>query len=295
MSHVRVVELAARQHNRFSRRQVAELGFSDEAINHRLARGDWVAAHTSVFAIAPALDTDQARWMAATLTTPHSFLSHASAAAAWGWWDRPRNFEVVTRPGNGGPQRLDGVLVHHSEQLDDDTTERAGIPITGVPRTLLDLAPHVGTSLLARCVREAIRLRTTSAPEIVNVLSTRHRGRRGSRKLILTVSRFSGLPLHRARSGAEVMALEVLRDAGRPMPKLNAKVGGTEADLVWRDERLIIEIDGGPFHQDVGEDARKEAIWGAAGYTVLRLPAESPYERPAELLAIAPNVSAAGL
>ena len=86
--------------------------------------------------------------------------------------------------------------------------------------------------------------------------------------------------------------MELLRDAGRPMPQLNPMVAGKEADLVWRDRRLIIEIDGGPYHQDVGEDARKERIWRGAGYTVRRLPAE---EVATGLLAIAPNVTATPL
>lgn len=290
MTDVRVIELAARQHNRFSRAQLLALGITDEAIKHRIADGRWVAVHEAVYAIAPPGDDDRARWKAATLTERGTVLSHASAAAVWGWWDRSRTFEVVTRPGSGGPRSLDGVLVHRSERLSDDVTTRFGMPLTTVPRTLLDLAPHVSPTLLARCVREAMRLQTTSVPEVVDVLATRHRGRRGSRSLFLAVSRFSGLPVHRARSGAEIRALEVLRDAGRPMPQLNVKVAGEEADLVWRSLRMIIEIDGGPFHQDVGEDARKEGIWRVAGYTVRRVPAETPYERPEKLLKIAPNV-----
>jgi very-short-patch-repair endonuclease len=52
---------------------------------------------------------------------------------------------------------------------------------------------------------------------------------------------------------------------------------------------LIIEIDGSPFHQDVGEDARKEAVWRAAGWTVLRLPSDAVYSAREQLLALAPR------
>jgi very-short-patch-repair endonuclease len=81
----------------------------------------------------------------------------------------------------------------------------------------------------------------------------------------------------------------VLRDAGREMPRLNAQVAGIEADLSWPDERLIIEIDGGPFHLDVGEDARKEAAWHAAGWTVLRMSSDDLYQAPERLLRLAPS------
>ena len=287
MVDVRVAELAARQHNRFSRRQLDELGVTDRQIRHRLSRGRWVSVHEAVFAIAPVLDDERGRWMAATLTEPGSVLSHASSGAAWGWWSRPRVVEIVTRHGDGGPRRNDGVLVHNSETLAGDTAVRFGIPVTAVPRTLLDLAPHISVAALSRCVREAIRLGTTSVSEIVDGLAVKHRGRRGSRTLLLVVSRYSDLPVHRARSGSEVIALEVLRDAGRVMPDLNRRIAGEEADLSWRSERVIIEIDGGPFHLDRGEDARKQEIWERAGWTVLRVPSGEVREK---LLTIAPNV-----
>jgi hypothetical protein len=290
MRHVRaVIALAARQHNRFSRQQLAALGVPRQTIEHRLASGLWVAVHDGVYAIAPVLDDDRGRWMAATLTARATYLSHASAGAAWGWWAWPRDIETVTRSGDGGPRRVDGLLVHQSKALTGDTTTRDGLPILCVPRTLLDLSPHVTPGRLARCVRDAIRLETTTSSEIMDALGRRHRGRRGSRRLALVTARYTGLPIHRARSGAEVLAMEILRDAGRPLPELNVRIGGEEADLTWRAERLIVELDGSPFHLDRGEDARKDAAWRAAGFTVRRLSADVPYEQPETLLALAPS------
>ena len=75
--------------------------------------------------------------------------------------------------------------------------------------------------------------------------------RRGSRRLLAVLGRYSGLPIERARSGAEVRALEVLRAAGYALPRLNARVAGEEADLSWAAVRVLIEVDGGPFHLDV--------------------------------------------
>lgn len=294
MIDVRVAELAARQHNRFSRTQLSHLGVGEDAIRHRLAQGRWVRVHDAVFAIAPVSDDPRGRWMGAVLTSPGSVLSHASAGAAWGWWTRPRLVEVVTRPGDGGPCRSDGVLVHRSETLAQDTTTHLGIPLTAAPRTLLDLAPRVTVGALSRCVREAIRLRTTSVTEIVDALATRHRGRRGCRKLLHVVSRYSGLPVDRARSGSEVIALEILRDAGRPAPRLNHRIAGEEADLSWAARRLIVEIDGGPFHLDRGEDERKQRIWERAGWTVRRVPSGDLLTNPASVLALAPNVDEHG-
>jgi len=68
---------------------------------------------------------------------------------------------------------------------------------------------------------------------------------------------------------------------------LNVKVAGEEADLSWPRERLIIEIDGGPWHLDEGEDARKEAAWTAAGWRVLRIADVAVYRQPSRLLELA--------
>lgn len=289
MRDVRAVELAARQHNRFSRAQLAELGIDDWIIEHRLASGRWVAVHAAVYAIAPVVPDDEGRWFGATLSERGTVLTHASSGAAWGFWDRPRAFETVTRPGNGGPRRYDGLLVHRSETIAADTTLLRGLPISTVPRTLIDLAPHIGPPLLARSTREALRLGVTSVPEIVDALATRHRGRRGSRRLALAVARYTGLPVERCRSGAEVRALEILRDGDRPAPRVNARIAGEEADLSWPASRLIIEIDGPQFHLDLGEDARKQAHWQTAGWEVRRLSSPELFDHPQRLLALAPS------
>ena len=59
-------------------------------------------------------------------------------------------------------------------------------------------------------------------------------------------------------------------------------------DLSWSRHRLIIEVEGEPFHLDVGEDTRKEACWEAAGWTVGRISSDDVYERPQRLLRLAP-------
>jgi hypothetical protein len=284
MGDVRVVELAGAQFNRVSRTQLNALGLSDAAIAHRIAAGRLVLVEAGVLAFAPVLEHDDwGRWMGATLTAPGSVLSHFSAATAWGFWSMPHQFETVTRPGNGGPRRHGGVLAFRSSTLAGECELLRGIPITSVPKTLLDLAGRVREGLLARAVREALRLRLTTLGALADRLDA-YRGRRGSGRLAATVARYSGLPLERARSGAEVRALEILRSARCPLPKLNVRIAGEEADLSWSGWRLIVEVDGGPFHLDVGEDARKQACWEAAGWTVRRVSSDDVYERPHRLL-----------
>src|SRR3954469_9873431 len=109
MWDVRVADLAARQHNRFSRGQLEALGMGDGHIHHRLAEGRWILVEQGVFAVAPVLDDPWGRWMGATLTAPDSVLSRQSAVVAYGWAEPLRPYETVTRPGSGGPRRFGGV------------------------------------------------------------------------------------------------------------------------------------------------------------------------------------------
>jgi very-short-patch-repair endonuclease len=286
MSDVRLIELAGRQHGCVARRQLLALGYADRAIAHRVAGERLVQLFDGVYAVAPVLGGERTRWMAATLTTAWSVLSHASAAAAWRFRPFETAFDVVTRPGNGGPEKKDGVLVCRSRTLAGNATMLDGIPITTPERTLIDIAPCLGDRALARAVREACRLELTT-PSAVFVALARHRGRRGTRRLHAAVSRYSGLPLHRTRSDAEALALELIRDAGRPRPELNERIAGEEADLSWPSWRLIVELDGPQYHLDASEDLRKQRIWEGAGWIVHRLSTDDVYLAGERLLALA--------
>jgi very-short-patch-repair endonuclease len=281
-----LIKLASKQHRCVAWRQLRALGYSYEAVLHRVAAGRLVRVFDGVFAVAPLLDEQRTRWMAATLTTPDSVLSHASAGTAWGFRPFNAQFEIVTRPGSGGLRRLDDVLVCRSRNI--EATTLRGIPITTPERTLIDLAPQLDDRALARAVREAIRRKTTTPSELFIALA-RHRGRRGTRQLHATVSRYAGLPLYRTKSDAEALALEHLRDAGHPPQDNNKEIAGEEADLIWHEHRLIVELDGPQFHLDASEDLRKQRIWEAAGWRVRRLPTDDVYLHPERLLALAPN------
>jgi hypothetical protein len=287
MRDVRLLELLESQWNRASLAQLEALGFTRDDVNHRVSTGRLRAVQEGVFAGRPFLDDQRGRWMAATLTAPESYLSHASSAALHGFWDRRRDVETITRPGNGGPRRLDGLFVYRSVTLAGNTTTVDGIPTTTAERAIIEMAAYVDARGLGRAIREALRTEKTTSAGLSRSLD-RHFARRGSRRVLLALGRYAGVPVTRARSGAEIQALIVLRDAHCATPRLNHEIAGEEADLSWPAQRLIIEIDGGPFHQDVGEDARKEAVWRGAGWRVLRVPSDAVYDAPEQLVALVP-------
>jgi hypothetical protein len=244
--------------------------------------------HEGVYAFPPVLEDDIAMWIGVTLTAPETFLNRLSAACAYGVLELRPSYETVVRPGTGGKRRWDGIVIYRSTTLAAETTTYNGIPITTMPRTLLDLACFVSEAGLARALREAIRLGRTTTGEVGDFLGA-SLGRKGQPRLARAVARYRGLPLERARSGAEIRALEILRDDNRPMPRLNVEVAGEEADLSWPRERLIIEIDGAPYHRDKGADCRKDFAWRGAGWRVERISSDEVYEEPHALLALAPE------
>jgi hypothetical protein len=243
-------------------------------------QGGWRVLHRGVYLLTQAPVSRTQLWFAATLTAPGSVLSHGSAGACFGFHRFERGYEVVTRPGRGGRRRHGGVVVFRTALFDGDVTTHMGIPITTAPRTLVDLAPGLNPKRLGRAFRESIRLKTTTAARVLKTLD-RHQGRPGTSLLAVLATRYANLPYHRTRSDAEGLALELLQDAGLPPPRVNVRVAGEEADLVWLDRRLIIEVDGPQFHRFRDEDERKARIWRDAGFTVRRIASDDVYRSDA--------------
>jgi hypothetical protein len=277
--------LAARQADVVATWQLREAGWSPGKIRHHAESRSWRRIHPGVYVLTRSPLSRRQKWFAAVLTAPGSALSHGSAGACYGFYRFTRSYEVVTRPGRGGRRRQGGVLVFRSTCLDGDVTRHMGIPITTAARVLVDLAPGLDENRLGRAFREAIRLKTTTARRVLESLERRS-GRAGAPLLSALAARYATLPYERTRSDAEGRALELIHDAGIPPPRVNTKVAGEEADLVWVERQLIVEVDGPQFHQFPDEDARKERCWRAAGFTVRRAPSDTVYDAPADLVAI---------
>ena len=284
--NVQVRALAAAQADLVAGWQLRSTGFTWRKVQHHVHNRGWRVVHPGVYALTSAPLTRRQLWMAATLTSSDSFLSHANAGACFGIRSFEGSFETVTRPGSGGPKRLGGVLVLRSRTLDGDTTTHDGIEITTAARTVIDLAPHLDARATGRMFREALRLAVTTMEELRSTLA-RHRGRRGTRVVGELASRYSSLPYQRTRSDAEGHALELLHDAGLQPSRVNTRIAGEEADLAWPERRLIIEIDGPEYHRFPDEDARKQRAWEAAGHTVRRIGSNVVYDDPSRLLALA--------
>src|SRR5947208_10213846 len=98
--------LARSQHGVVARRQLLALGFSDEAIKHRLRKGRLHRVYQGVYAVGRPELTRHGMWMAALLSCgEQAVLSHASAAALWGIRDKEGRQIEVSVPGGRTPRR----------------------------------------------------------------------------------------------------------------------------------------------------------------------------------------------
>jgi Transcriptional regulator, AbiEi antitoxin/Protein of unknown function (DUF559) len=267
-----IAELAARQHGVVARRQLIELGFGRGAIDRRRYAGRLHRVHRGVYAVGHPRLVGRGRWIAAVLACgSEALLSHRSAAALWGL--RPNIGSVVDVTAGRSHAGERGIRVHRVRALDpEDRATRDGIPVTTVPRTLLDLGETVSPTQLQRAFEEAERLGLLDMRAIER-LRDRSRGRRGLRSLLALLDAHRGPP-PMTRSELERRFLDLCRDAGLPPPIVNATAAGMEVDMLWPRQRLVVELDGHAFHRTRAafeRDRVRDAALQRAGHRVLRV------------------------
>ncbi len=170
-------------------------------------------------------------------------LSHGSAAALWGL-RRASGLIDVTTP---IPRRRRARLrLHASALAADEVTHFHGIPTTTVARTILDLAAVLAPQQLEACLHEA-EYQRLSSPTSLAVLLARHRRRRGNASARRALAHGPGR--YRTRTEMEADFLALLDAHGLPRPDTNVSrtIHGRriEADGVWVEHGLIVELDGG--------------------------------------------------
>ena len=268
---------AGRQHGVVALEQLIEIGLSASAVRSRVATGRLHRVHRGVFVVDPAPLTGKGRWMAAVLACGDgAVLSHRSAAALWGLRADNRAVIDVTVPRRGGRERR-GIDVHHSSTLiEPDTTDVDGIPCTSLARTPLDLAEVVDRRGVERAIDRAEMLRLFDMRAVDDVLA-RASGRRGASLLrSVLAEHHAGSTL--TESEIEELLLAICRTAGLPSPEVNAWValddgGGFRPDVLWREQRLIVETDGRDVHstrQAFERDRKRDQRLMLAGWRVVR-------------------------
>ncbi|MDP9384992.1 MAG: endonuclease domain-containing protein [Actinomycetota bacterium] len=224
-----------------------------------------------MYAVGHPVVSERGRWTAAVLAGGEgAVLSHRSAGASWGIV-RWSGVTEITVPADRRSRA--GLRVHASALPPDERTIGDGIPVTTVPRTLLDLAAVLPPARLERAVHEAEVLRLADPLSVADLLA-RHPGRRGSAGLRAILDDLAAAGARVTRSELEDRFLPLAAAAGLPAPLMNVCVEGFEVDCLWREHGLAVELDGraahatrAAFERDRARDRRLQA----AGWRVIRI------------------------
>jgi hypothetical protein len=264
-----VAELARRQHGVVARQQVLELGIGAGSIEHRVRLGRLRCVHRNVYALGPLPLQPRGRWMAAVLACGEgAVLSHWSAAALWGLL--PNRSRLPHVSGQRSRRGTSGLILHRVSLHAHDRAVRDSVPVTSVPRTLLDLAAMTDPPVLARALDEADRLHLLELAAVGRLLD-RRRGQPGTRRLAEVLSEHREPPL--TRSELERCFISICADAGLPAPSVNVLVEGLEVDAFWPGRRLVVEVDSWTHHRgrpSFERDRARDVALRLAGYDVLR-------------------------
>lgn len=262
--------LARRQHGVVARWQLLELGFSDEAIDHRIRRGRLHRVHAGVYAVGRPELTRHGRWMAAVLACGEgAALSHASAAALWGIRDKEGNQIEISVPANRAPRPKDIRVHRRASLIAEDVTRHRGIPVTTPTCTLIDQATRLSGNQLERAVDEADKLDLIDPDRLRRELDGRPK-RRGVKPLrtLLDTATFV-----LTTTELERKFLPIARRAGLPKPETQVKLNGADVDFYFRELALVIETDGLRYHRTAFQQKRdrvRDQTHTAAGLTPLR-------------------------
>jgi very-short-patch-repair endonuclease len=167
-----------------------------------------------------------------------------------------------------------------------------GIPTASAARALFDLGCSVRPLRLARITDTVLASRRTTPEAIRAVIDDLAiSGRAGTRALrAVMADRPDGyVPV---TSDLEARFAELIERATLPQPARQVNLGGQLewigcVDFLWRDQRVVVETDGGEHHASISDrehDERRDRAMEAAGWIVLRFSWTDVTRRPTSVV-----------
>ncbi len=263
-----IAALAGRQHGCVAFGQLVGAGVGRRAVQRRVESGHLIRLHRGVYAVGHVALPPLARYAAALLAVgANAVLSHRSAAVIWRILPEEEEEEegapVDVSVVDGQPRQRRGIRIHRPHVERGAITTRDGLSLTDPARTVDDCARVLRPAAAERMVYEALARRLIAGPPA------------GMREPKLT------------RSELERRFLAIVRRAGFPEPETNVRVGGWEVDVLWREQRLAVELDSWRFHGHrlaFERDREKQQALAAAGLRVSRVTARQ-LDRPTRVVA----------
>jgi very-short-patch-repair endonuclease len=264
--------LSRRQHGVVGRSQLLDLGFSPNAIAHRLQVGRLHPLWRGVYAVGRPDVSRRGRLMAAILKCgPAALVSHGSAASLWGLSPWREGIDVVVP--YHAPRHPRGIRVHRRLDLTEEHKRWIDrLPVTDPISTLVDVTCSSSDAMLAQIVREADRLALVDPVSLRVALDTcARRPGVGRLRSLLDCETFS-----LTDSELERRFLRLVRAAGLAMPETQVWLNGFRVDFYWPELGLVVETDGLRYHRTASQqrtDRVRDQAHTVAGLTHLRFTA----------------------
>jgi very-short-patch-repair endonuclease len=291
-----IATLAARQEGLITAGQLEASGLSSGQVERWVRGGRLHPVFRTVFALGHPNLGPRARMRAAALACPGAVISHRSAAALLGLREiAPEVVDVIPTSEHG--RKVDGIKAHRVPYPARHEVRRVyGIPCTSVARTVVDLAGTYGVKLLRETIERAAVKRVLDVEAIDAVLENgpRRRGAPCLRGVLTEWRPVAETARHSTvRSLFEAKLLPLVAAAKLPMPQVNAPVrtaeGVLEVDLLWPEERFVVEADSRRHHAievafERGHRHNRELL--AAGYGLLRVSWREAEKEPEAVFAV---------
>ena len=263
-----MVDLGARQEGVISTSQLRAAGADGPWVKRRAAMGWLVPVFRGVWGIGHPPRTHRGWCIAALLAGgERSVLSHTTAAVIHGMATGSRRLHLtVARSAKG----IEGIRTHRPRTLwPEDVQVLGGLRVTSPSRTLIDLADFRRRRMLERAIDQA-EFHRLHLP-LGAVHDRLHRRPRGALLRNVITQHVAGSTI--TESEAEELFLALVRAAGLPRPTPQAHLWGRRRDFLFREARVVVEIDGRQAHDRDGafeRDALRDAEVVVNGYRPLR-------------------------
>ncbi len=241
--------------------QLRELDIPDATFADGVARGRLHPVFHGVYSVGHRYLTPHARLLAATLACGEgSVVSHGTAAWLYGMSDwLPGEIDVIA-PIEAG-RKIAGIRRRFVPvPVGREIWRRSGVAATSPARTIVDYAGVSYAKALSDLIEQASVLGLLDVAAIDQVLEGPRRcGAKQLRRALEPWRRYR--PGIKIRSRMEAKLLPLLTEASLPIPETNAKVRAGrktyEVDFLWRRQKLVVETDGGRFHDNPAAGARE--------------------------------------
>jgi hypothetical protein len=272
--------IARTQHGLVTHAQMLAAGITPSEIKHRIAEGSLIRVHRGVYRVGHDAPSLRASYLGAVL-------AGGEGARLCG---PPAAFTAGLIRGTAPPPEVMAPAVRQVAgvrmrvcRTTEPSWSRHGIPLTTVPRTLIDLAADLSLDELARACHEAgVRYKTT--PRHVRRVLERMPNTKGAARMRDVMLGDAPVVLSRL----EKKFLERLRETGFPLPVTNKVASGRRVDCRWRQHHLTVELDSYRFHNSRyawEQDRRREREAYARGDQHRRYTYGDVFEHPSEMLA----------